>query len=316
MDIKQFRYFRQIYTDGSIQKAAKNLYVSQQAVSRMLLNLEDDLKVELFRRSPRGVEPTEWGMLLARETEDILPRIDRLTADIRHRSENLGGSVRIGVLYGHLGKGTKLEISALDSFRKAYPQILLTHVNGTPGDLANMLLDGKADFVFSTFPVDPGPFRCWKLFDYEWRAAMGVDHPLAGRESLSVKDLARQTLIFPGDANYDRMQILRALPGDAEPTFVCARGIFYDIVLQQLLPMKAIMLCTGFQAKLLNPEIFRCLPFITDLLDSQMFLICRADAPLSNIAHLAVNHLMDAWGFSLSGQEITPAGETRLRRPE
>lgn len=316
MDLKQLRYFRQIYSDGSIQKAAGNLYVSQQAVSRMLLNLEDDLKVELFRRGPRGVEPTEWGMLLARETEDILPRLDRLASDIRYRSHNLGGKVRFGVLYGHFGKGTKLEIGALDSFRKACPQILLSHVNGTPQELADLLMDGKVDFVFSTFPVDPAPFRCWKLFDYEWRAAMGINHPLAGHESLMVKDLTRQTLIFPSDAHYDRMQILRALPGDAEPTFVSARGIFYDIVLQQLLPMNAIMLCTGFQAGLLNPEVIRCVPFITDLLDAQIFLICRADAPLSGAAHKALSHLMDSWGFPLSGREATPAGEISPTVPD
>lgn len=297
MNFKQLQYFHQVYIDGSIQKAAGNLYVSQQAVSRMLMNLEDELQVELFQRESWGVVPTEWGVLLARNTADILPRLDRLADDIRNKNQDLGGSVRIGVLLGHLGKGTRLEIGALDSFRKTYPQIELSHVNGTPGGLADMLREGKVDFALSTFPGDAASFRCWKLFDYEWCAAMGTDHPLAGRESLTVRDLARQTLIFPGDAQYDRMQILRELPSGMQPLFIDAAGFFYDIILQQLLPMKAVMLCTDFQARLLNPAIIRCVPFMTDLLDSQIFLICRADAPLTKVAQHAMNYLLDSWKF-------------------
>lgn len=299
MDFKQLRCFRQVYTDRSIRKAAENLYVSQQALSRMLMNLEEEFQVKLFSRGSRGVVPTEWGELLARETEDILPRLDRLTVDIRKRNPDLGGSVRIGALLGHLGKGTNLEICALDNFRKAYPEIELSYVNGTPGDLADMLREGKIDFSFSTFPGDLASFRCWKLFDYGWCAAMGKEHSLAGRESLTVRDLAYQTLIFPSDAWYDRMQIRRALPGDAQPQFIDAAGFFYDIVFQQLLPMKAIMLCTDFQAKLLNPAIIECVPFETDLLNSQIFLIYLAEAPLSTAARLAISYLLASWGFLL-----------------
>jgi len=295
MNFKQLQYFHQVYKDGSIQKAAANLYVSQQAVSRMLLTLEEELNVTLFHRGSSGVVPTEWGMLLARNTADILPRLERLADDIRHRNHALGGSVTFGALHGHLGLGTRLEIGALARFRHAYPQISLSYLNGNQGELLDLLREGKLDFVFSTFPGDTVSFRCWKLFDYGWCAAMGTDHPLAGREKLFIKDLARQTLVFPGDEQYDRMQILKELPGEKQPRFVDADGIFYDIILQQLLPMKAIMLCTDFQAKLLNPAIIRCIPFETELLNAQIFLICRSDAPLSKIALLTLNYLLDSW---------------------
>lgn len=64
MELKQLSYFIQIINDKSFSQAAKNLYLTQQAVSKAIRNLEEELGVPLFYRHASGLELTEYGIIL------------------------------------------------------------------------------------------------------------------------------------------------------------------------------------------------------------------------------------------------------------
>ena len=64
MELRQLQYFLMVAQEQSFAKAAKKTYVSQQALSKSVLSLEQELGVPLFERLPHGVELTEYGLTL------------------------------------------------------------------------------------------------------------------------------------------------------------------------------------------------------------------------------------------------------------
>jgi DNA-binding transcriptional LysR family regulator len=83
MEIRQLRYFSEVYRTGSISLAAENLSVTQPALSQQIALLERELKTRLFERSKRGMKATEAGEAFARRASSILTSIADLESEIR-----------------------------------------------------------------------------------------------------------------------------------------------------------------------------------------------------------------------------------------
>jgi len=98
MRLRHIEVFYHVYREGSISAAARNLFVSQPSVSKVLRHAEDQLGFALFDRRKGRLHPTDAATELFREVSDIYERVsalDRTTNNIRNRK---GGLVRIGVL--------------------------------------------------------------------------------------------------------------------------------------------------------------------------------------------------------------------------
>ena len=126
---------------------------------------------------------------------------------------------------------------------------------------------------------------------------MGPDHPLANRKHLGIRDLAGQKLIFPRGEQFDRQQIIWALEHSEKPEFIDANPTLYDMILQQLLPLKAMMLCAEPHAPVLNQNVLTLVLFYTDLLRSQIFLLIKKGTVLSEAARQILTYLLAAWHF-------------------
>lgn len=72
MNIKQLQYLQEIAIQGSISKAAQTLYISQQALSEMLRDIETELNFKLFLRSNKGIMPTNKGEKVLEDLSTIL----------------------------------------------------------------------------------------------------------------------------------------------------------------------------------------------------------------------------------------------------
>lgn len=299
MNITQLRCFQQVFREGSIHKASQSLYTSQQAVSKMILNLEKELGVRLFERSSQGVIPTENGILLMRETRDLIEQLDAVAYRIKSANLKVKGSVHFGALIGQIGILSRMNIRVLEQCAEIYPEIEIAHENLPPKDIEEALKKGDLEFGFSAFPDEPLQLTCHKLYDFKWYLAMGHDHPLASRACLEIRDLSDQALIFPKDEQFDRQQIIRALSDRKPPRFIDASADLYDTILQQLLPQKALLLCAEPHAPILNPALIRLVPLKTDLLRSQVYLLMKKDVKLSEASRQVLTYLLKAWQFPL-----------------
>lgn len=116
MELTQLRYFLQVYRLKNICSASARLNVTQQAVSKQIRKLEDELGVALFIRNPRGVEATAYADMLAKKVQGFLPELDALVSDIQKRDREISGVVRLGVQCWQMSVAHGLKYDVLKAF--------------------------------------------------------------------------------------------------------------------------------------------------------------------------------------------------------
>lgn len=96
-NLSQYKIFYEVAKAGNISKAAKELYISQPAISKAISKLEDSLGLSLFTRSSRGVQLTSEGEILFEHTREAFNALDRGEQELKRIQEFDIGHLRIGV---------------------------------------------------------------------------------------------------------------------------------------------------------------------------------------------------------------------------
>ena len=96
-NLSQYKIFYEVAKAGNISKAAKELYISQPAISKAISKLEDSLGLSLFTRSSRGVQLTSEGEILFEHTSEAFDALDRGEQELKRIQEFDIGHLRIGV---------------------------------------------------------------------------------------------------------------------------------------------------------------------------------------------------------------------------
>lgn len=96
-NLSQYKIFYEVAKAGNISKAAKELYISQPAISKAISKLEDSLGLSLFTRSSRGVQLTSEGEILFEHTREAFDALNRGEEELKRIQEFDIGHLRIGV---------------------------------------------------------------------------------------------------------------------------------------------------------------------------------------------------------------------------
>ena len=131
MNLKQLEYFSAVAEAKSISLAARNLHVAQPPISRQLALLEDELGVCLFLRTNKGVELTEAGRSLYRQSQNLFQDMRMIVDSVRDINAGMRGLLKIGMIYSNIS----IALQYLKEFRAQYPQVELYVRLGSPGDL-------------------------------------------------------------------------------------------------------------------------------------------------------------------------------------
>src|ERR1700732_952910 len=96
MELRHLRYFLAVGEASNFTKAAARLRVAQPALSRQMQDLEDEIGVDLLRRSSRGVTLTAEGKLFLGEVRELLKRTDESVEKVRALSRGEYGELHVG----------------------------------------------------------------------------------------------------------------------------------------------------------------------------------------------------------------------------
>jgi LysR family nitrogen assimilation transcriptional regulator len=144
LEIRHLRYFIAIYEAGSVTKASLRLMVAQSALSQQLAQLEDELGVLLFARSPQGVAPTAFGQLFYDHSREILQRLGDAVESVRQLGQNPKGTVAIGMPETI---SVVLGLPLLQNTRLRYPEVRLRLTEDLSGNLVDRLSEGRLDLA-------------------------------------------------------------------------------------------------------------------------------------------------------------------------
>ncbi len=210
MELRQLRYFESVARHRHFTRAAEELHIAQSALSSQVRRLEQELGIELLRRTTRSVEPTEAGELVAARARAVLSETEALRGEV----DELRGLVRGRVTVGALLFGGELDIPAiLAAFTTRFPHVEVGVREGTAQRMLEMLADGSIDLTFALEIDPPDQVERLALSHEELAAAMSTDHPLAGAGPLKISALAGHPLIAFQPGSTTRRLVDTALGG-------------------------------------------------------------------------------------------------------
>ncbi|MFC7687169.1 LysR family transcriptional regulator [Ureibacillus sp. GCM10028918] len=123
MNFEQLEYLKEVVETKSMSIAAKNLHVTQSAISQSISLLEKEFGIQLFKRSRNGTIPTDEGKDIIAKVLEILKKADELKEEIQSLTSSYNGELKIAtvpsIFMTYLPK-------ALSKFKKDFPQIKVT----------------------------------------------------------------------------------------------------------------------------------------------------------------------------------------------
>lgn len=195
MNERNLLCFIKVYLLGNIHRAAEELYLSKQAVSKIIKRLERELGEALFVRTNDGLYPTPFADKLKERADIILYQYAKIRDDFRDSSECKVIVLRVASTYAVL---KYLTLDFLEEFYDKYPNIHLNFVEYPEYPIYEMLKKGQLTLAFLPEPIDVNLFEFIFCFSHKYCAVMNEKHPLAEKKVLEYKDLNHIPLVLKG----------------------------------------------------------------------------------------------------------------------
>ncbi|WP_106770066.1 LysR family transcriptional regulator [Paenibacillus faecalis] len=188
-----YKVFCKVANSKSFSRAAKDLYMTQPAVSQAIMQLERELDTRLFTRTPKGVSLTNEGSLLYEYANSAINLIHVGEEKILEFKNLTTGELKIGV-------GDTISryflLPYLETFHIRYPNIKFKIVNGTTLEICSILKSGEVDIGVCNFPLDDPALELKPCIDIHDIFVYGekFKHALSG--PVSLEEMAKLPLIF------------------------------------------------------------------------------------------------------------------------
>ena len=203
-NLELYRVFLTVAGSESFSAAARELFVSQAAVSQSVRQLEDALGARLFVRRARGVSLTEEGRQLLGYAEPALNLLQAGEERVQRMRQLLGGDLKIGA-------GDTISryflLPRLKRFHELYPAIHLHVTNRTSAETLELLRSGGVELALVNAPAEGEDLEMWECLTlHDVFVAGGVFRELKGR-SLTRKELAEYPLVMLERLSSTRRQV-------------------------------------------------------------------------------------------------------------
>jgi LysR family transcriptional regulator, low CO2-responsive transcriptional regulator len=194
MEIRQLRAFLAIAEAKTFTAGARRVNVTQAAISMQIRQLEDEVGLQLFTRTPRRVLLTEAGEYLLERARRIMREHDSALAEIAEVAGAEHGRLRIGSASAMFA--TKQLPAILQKLKDKFPNAEISVTSGTSQTLVEKIMHGEVDIAFVSLPVESSHVSIDHLFSDEIVAIAHPDHPLAKEKFISAATLAGEKLIL------------------------------------------------------------------------------------------------------------------------
>jgi DNA-binding transcriptional LysR family regulator len=214
MELSQLAFFVAVVEEGSFSKAAERVFRTQPAVSIAIKRLEEEIGEPLFERSQRTPTLTEAGKLVY----DYAIRILALCNQTRNVVDELRslerGRVRIGA-----NESTSLYLlpHVILDFREQHPNVKVEIYRQSSDRLPREVLDQNVDFAVLAFKPEEGNLESFPILKDELVLIMSPKHPLAKRDSVTVKELGKESFLAHNVPTASRHKVIEAFAQQHTP---------------------------------------------------------------------------------------------------
>ena len=205
MDLRQLEIVQAVAETGSFTGAGRKLHVSQSAISRQILLLEDELHEPLFLRNDRRIRITPAGDALLSLSRRVFTDVKETVTLIGESQQKLTGTLRLA---GGMTVCLYVFPILLKEFRRLHPKVDVKLITGSSQRLLQELRSGSADLGFLTLPVNEPDIVAVPAMEEELLLVTHPSHPLAKNKRIVSQDLVRQPFVlFESGSNTRRPRL-------------------------------------------------------------------------------------------------------------
>ncbi len=210
MNIDQLRIFQEVVLTGSFTKAARELFLSQPAVSQQIKKLENAYGVKLFDRQGKSIQLTHQGEILFSKITNVLSDLRDIEKIFEDMSELDIGRIAIASTAVF---STYFLPQAMGVFNRNYPRIELELNTGNSHRVITKLLEGRTDFGFGGVVKSEPDIQYCLIHQEPYIFVVGNEHPLAAKSLVAVDDLKDFPFIWREHGTLTRRKMEEMLGG-------------------------------------------------------------------------------------------------------
>lgn len=193
LELRQLEIIRAVADSGSFSAAARQLNVSQSAISRQVLLLEEELKEPLFVRLGRKVRLTPAGETVLQLGRRVLTDVRDTTDSIVEHHTKLSGTISLG---GGMTVCLHVFPSLLKEYRRRHPAVDVKLTTGSTPQLLDRVRAGTVDVALLTLPVEGADLMQVPVLREELLLVSHPSHAVARQRRVRARDLDGQPLVL------------------------------------------------------------------------------------------------------------------------
>ncbi|MBI6871832.1 LysR family transcriptional regulator [Clostridium aciditolerans] len=193
MDIKQLKYFLQVCKHKSFSKAAKEIYITQQGLSKAISNLEEEIQYPLFYNTTKGIRITKYGEYLREQSEHIVQEFDLILEGLNKMANINEGTLRVCFSFGVLNA---LSPDIIPGFCEAYPNIELVVKTYPDSICEEVVMNENVDLALSIGPINKKNFHSTIIKTQYPCILVNEENPLSEKTAVDFSDLKDEKLII------------------------------------------------------------------------------------------------------------------------
>jgi DNA-binding transcriptional LysR family regulator len=190
-ELRQMRYVVEVAAQRSFSRAAEGLHVAQQALSQQIKSVENQLGVQLFTRTNRGVELTPAGVVFVQEARRVITAAERAVDRTQAAARGEAGNVRLAYTLATVYETLP---AIAERVQASFPKLALELREVFGGEIARLLSDGAHDAALCPRTAFPGGYERQEVRREAFVAAISSSSELAARERVAVGELAELPL--------------------------------------------------------------------------------------------------------------------------
>jgi len=191
MNLLQLQYFRQLAEDENFTRSARNLFVSQPALSKMIRQMENELGVSLFDRKGKKIFLNEYGRTYLEYVNDSLSALEAG----KEMLKKMKAQHTERITFYCSAKIEKIRAAVLDFWRQ-YPEFPISYVPGNADSARDKILAGEIDFALVNKKVRDSQLKCELMSSNRLYVFLGSGHSMRDQKVISVRDLADTEFIY------------------------------------------------------------------------------------------------------------------------